>query len=90
VPAGDRSKIEGLIKDLRDAVAQEDDGRIQSLTTELQQSLYSVSANLYQQPGGPTGAAEPADGGADAGGQAPPNASGGSDDVIDAEFSETK
>jgi molecular chaperone DnaK len=90
VPAGDRTKIEGLIKDLRDAVAQEDDGRIQSLTTELQQSLYSVSANLYQQAGGPTGPTESTDGGADAGGPTPPSAGGSSDDVIDAEFSETK
>lgn len=91
VPAGDRTKIEGLIKDVRDAVAKEDDERIQSLSTELQQALYSISANLYQQAGGTTATPEAEAGGAGGDGTPPPNTSGGgSDDVIDAEFSETK
>jgi molecular chaperone DnaK len=89
VPAADKTKVEGLIKDLRDAVAKEDDERIKTLTPELQQALYSISTNLYQQQGG---------GGPDDGGAAP-GAGGGSgttsggsgpDDVIDAEFSESK
>jgi molecular chaperone DnaK len=91
VPAADKTKVEGLVKDLRDAIQQEDDERIKTLTTDLQQALYSISTNLYQQQGG--------DGGPDGGGSAPgaggsDTTSGGSgsgpDDVIDAEFSESK
>ncbi|HEY9652909.1 MAG TPA: molecular chaperone DnaK [Coleofasciculaceae cyanobacterium] len=87
VPAADKTKVEGLIKDLRDAVQKEDDERIKTLTTELQQALYGISTHLYQQAGGaPEGGAAPGDGSPD------PSASGGSkpDDVIDAEFSESK
>jgi molecular chaperone DnaK len=86
VPAGDKTKVEGLIKDLKEASSQEDYDRIKSLTTELQQALYSIGSNIYQQAGGaaPDGAGAP---GPDAG---PTGGSGGDDDVIDAEFSETK
>jgi molecular chaperone DnaK len=86
VPAAEKTKIEALIKDLRDAIAKEDDERIKSITTDLQQAFYAVSSNLYQQggggdggpgnPGGPTG-------GATGGGSTP-------DDVIDADFTEAK
>lgn len=78
VPADDKTKVEGLIKDLRDAINSEDDDRIKTLTTELQQAFYAVSSSLYQQAGGPT------DGpGASTGGP-----TGGGDDVIDADFTE--
>ncbi len=86
VPAADKTKAEGLIKDLKDAVAKEDDERIKTLMPELQQTLYSIGSNIYQQAGG--GAAPGDDGGA--GGAGPTGGSGGGDDVIDAEFSETK
>jgi len=90
VPAADKTKVEGLLKDLRDAVTKEDDERIKTLMPELQQALYSIGTNLYQQQGG--GGSD--DGGA-AGGTGPQPGAGssgssGSDDVIDAEFSETK
>ncbi len=84
VPAADKTKLEGLIKDLREAVTKEDDTEIQRLTPEVQQTLYAIGSNIYQQAG--------ADGGGD-GGSTPPGGSGttgGADDVIDAEFSETK
>ena len=86
LPAADKEKIEGLIKDLREAIGQEDDEKIKTLTTELQQALYSVSANLYQQA---EGAAQPTDPGTP-GPDAAPSGSSGGDDVIDAEFSESK
>ncbi len=88
VSADDRTKLEGLIKDLREAVTSEDFDKIKTLTSELQQAFYSVSSSLYQQAGGdggptpPDGGAPGADGGATSG--------GGDDDVIDAEFSETE
>lgn len=42
-----KGQIEGLVKDLREAIAQEDEGRMQSLSTELQQAMYQVSQNAY-------------------------------------------
>ncbi|MBW4694361.1 MAG: molecular chaperone DnaK [Lyngbya sp. HA4199-MV5] len=87
VPAADKTKVEGLIKDLRDAIAKEDFDQIKTLTGELQQSLYSISSNLYQQAGGDAGAPPP--GGPDVGGPTPPS-SGADDDVIDADFTESK
>jgi molecular chaperone DnaK len=83
VPEADKSKIEGLIKDLREAIAQDNDDQIKTLTTELQQALYTVGSNIYQQAGGEAGGGVP---GGDAGASAPP----GGDDVIDADFTESK
>jgi molecular chaperone DnaK len=76
VPAADKEKAETQIKSLREAITAENFDAIKSLTTELQQTLYGISTNLYQQAGG---TAEP---GAQSG------STGGEDDVIDAEFSE--
>ncbi|MDX2232170.1 MAG: molecular chaperone DnaK [Leptolyngbyaceae cyanobacterium bins.349] len=89
VPADDKTKVEGLIKDLRDASGKDDFDRIKSLTTELQQTLYTIGSNIYQQAGG----AAPGDGGpTDPGAGAPPPGTSGSadDDVIDADFTESK
>jgi molecular chaperone DnaK len=85
VPADDKTKVEGLVKDLREAIAQEKFDRIKTLQTDLQQALYGISQNLYQQAGG--GEAP----GADAG-EAPGSGStsSGGDDVIDADFTESK
>ncbi len=82
VPADDKTKVEGLIKDLREAISSEDDDRIKTLTTELQQAFYAVSSSLYQQAGGPT------DGGGGPGGPGDGGPTGGGDDVIDADFTE--
>ena len=86
VPAADKTKAEGLIKDLKDAIAQDNDDQIKSLTEELQQLLYSIGSSVYQQAGGAPGAAP----GADAGTPPDGGSSNGGDDVIDAEFSESK
>jgi molecular chaperone DnaK len=84
VPAADKTKVEGLVKDLREAVAKEDDEQIKKVMPELQQALFAVGSNLYQQAGGatPGASSEPSDGGATSG--------GGGDDVIDADFTESK
>jgi molecular chaperone DnaK len=81
VSAEDKSKVETFVKDLRDAVQQEDFDRIKSISTELQQTLYTIGSNLYQGAGGPT----PPEEGGTPGGAAPSG-----EDVIDAEFSEDK
>ncbi len=87
VPEADKTKIDGLVKDLKDAVAKEDDAQIQKLTPELQQALFAVGSNIYQQGG--AGAGAPGADGATPGGDA--GTSGGSgDDVIDADFTESK
>jgi molecular chaperone DnaK len=77
----EKAKVEGLVKDLREAIVQDDFEKIKSQTTELQQALYTISSNLYQAAGGDAAGAAPD--GAPTGG-----AAGGEDDVIDAEFSE--
>ena len=89
VPADDKEKAEGQIKDLKEAVASEDDEKIKTLLPELQQTLYAIGSSVYQQgeaAADPTAGAEP--------GAEPPvddaGSSDGGDDVIDAEFSETK
>ena len=41
VPADDKAKIEGLVKDLREAITREDDEHIQKLTPELQPVSYT-------------------------------------------------
>ncbi len=81
VTADDKSKIEGLVKELRDVIQAENFDAIGTKKTELEQALYQISSNVYQQAGG-EGAPE---GGADAGGAAPDG-----DDVIDADYTETK
>ncbi len=84
VPEADKTKVEGLVKDVREAVAKEDDEQIKKLTPELQQALFAVGSNIYQQAGGDAAApgAAPQDGG--------PTPPGGGDDVIDADFTESK
>jgi molecular chaperone DnaK len=85
VPETDKTKVEGLVKDLKEAVAKEDDDQIQKLMPELQQALFAVGSNIYQQQGGTPGAGadtEPTDGAAPSGGSG--------DDVIDADFTESK
>lgn len=86
VPAGEKTKVEGLVKDLRDAIAQDNDDQIKTLMPELQQTLYSIGANLYQQGGG--GGAAPGAGPSDDGGGS--TSTPGGDDVIDADFTESK
>ncbi len=83
VPAADKEKIDGLVKELRDAIAKEDDDTIKRVMPELQQALFQVGSNIYQQQG--TG-----DGGTDGSSAGSTGSSSGGDDVIDADFTETK
>ncbi|BAZ03770.1 molecular chaperone DnaK [Calothrix sp. NIES-3974] len=83
VPAADKEKINGLVKELKDAVAKEDDDTIKRLMPELQQALFQVGSNIYQQQG--TG-----DAGTDGSSAGSTGSTSGGDDVIDADFTETK
>jgi molecular chaperone DnaK len=82
VPAADKTKAETLIKDLKEAIASDNDEKIATLLPELQQVLYTIGSQMYQGAGGPTDASQ-----GDAGAGPTGGASGG-DEVIDAEFSE--
>jgi molecular chaperone DnaK len=85
VPVDEKTKITDLIQSLKDAIAKDDYEQMKSQMTELQQALYAIGSKIYEQSGGDAGAPPNDNGGAGT----PP--SGGSDeDVIDAEFSETK
>ncbi|MEN9264446.1 MAG: Hsp70 family protein, partial [Gloeomargarita sp. GMQP_bins_44] len=77
IPAADKTKLENLVKDLREAINQENYDRIKTLKNDLEQTLYAVSTNLYQQAGSTS-----------SGGGSTSSASEG--DVIDADFSEGK
>jgi molecular chaperone DnaK len=87
VPADDKTKVEGLVKDLRDAIQSEDFEKIKTQKTELEQALYAITTNLYQQAGAP-GADDGVQGGGAPG--ADDAVKGGGDDVIDADFTESK
>ncbi len=87
VDADAKAKLEEKRLKLKEATQKDDYDAMKTLLEELQQELYTVGASVYQQEGTAAGAGAP---GADAGAGA--NAGGGdaSDDVIDAEFTETK
>ena len=76
VPAADRTRIEGLIKDLKEAIDRENYDRMKSSTNDLQQALMQVGSAVYSQSASVNGAGSSSD--------------GSSDDVIDADFVESK
>ncbi|MCP9815519.1 molecular chaperone DnaK [Synechococcus sp. GreenBA-s] len=81
VGAEDKAKVEGFAKTLKEAIEKEDYDTMKGTLEQLQQALYAAGAAVYQQAGA-EGAASPGGDGAGAG------AAG--DDVIDAEFTESK
>lgn len=80
VSASDKTKVEGLMTDLKEAVSKDNYDQIKSLTEELKQAVYSLSSAMYQQ--GAPEAGTPDDGGRDS--------ASGDGDVIDADFTESK
>ena len=87
VGAEDKAKVESSSAKLKEAIAKEDFNTMKSELETLQQALYAAGAAVYQQAAGAeAGGAAP--GGNGAGADAASSAS--SDDVIDAEFTESK
>ncbi len=82
-----QTKLQGLVTELKEAIQQDDDAAIEAKESALQEALYAMSSELYQQAGGPTASAtgEPGPAAED-----PSGSAGGPDDVIDADFTETK
>ena len=52
VDGATRSRIEGLISDLREAISQETEERMRSVSTELQQAMMQVGQSAYQSQDG--------------------------------------
>tara|TARA_Y100000589_G_scaffold8723_1_gene7430 strand:- start:25 stop:1743 length:1719 start_codon:yes stop_codon:yes gene_type:complete len=77
-----KAKVEEKSKALKDAVASEDYDLMKKLLEELQQELYAVGSSVYQQPGNQPPAAGNSE-------QTSSEKSDG-DDVIDADFTESK
>lgn len=80
--AGDVSALEGLIKEGREAIEKQDDEKVQSVSEELEKKAHELASKLYEGAGG-DGAA-----GADSSGAGAADTK--NDDVIDAEFEESK
>jgi len=80
VGAEDKSKVEASSAKLKEAVEKEDFETMKSELETLQQALYAAGAAVYQQAAGAEAAAA----------GAAPGAGAAGDDVIDAEFTESK
>jgi len=87
VAAEDKAKVEQFTGQLKEALEKDDTATIKTVLEQLQQALYAAGAAVYQQQAGAEAAAGNGAAGAGAGGGAP-GATG--DDVIDAEFTESK
>ena len=87
VEADAKAKVDEKRTKLQEAINAEDYDAMKTLLEELQQELYTVGASVYQQEGAAAGGAAP---GGDSGAGAASGGGDASDDVIDAEFTETK
>ena len=76
-----KNKVEEKRIKLKDAIEKDDYETMKSLVEELQQELYSLGASVYQQANAASQAAEESN---------TDSKNDGGDDVIDAEFTETK
>jgi len=86
VGAEDKAKVEQFSTQLKEALASDDTATIKTVLEQLQQALYAAGASVYQQAGA-DGAASEASGGNGNGAAA---GASSADDVIDAEFTESK
>ncbi len=79
-----KAKVEEKRTRLKEATEKDDFETMKTLVEELQQELYTLGASVYQQANAAAQAADPT-------GNDPNNSSNGeNDDVIDAEFTESK
>jgi molecular chaperone DnaK len=88
VAAGDKAKVEGFTAELKAAVEKDDTDAIKATLEQLQQALYAAGASVYQQAGADAAAGAAPGGGNGNGASAAAGSS--ADDVIDAEFTESK
>jgi molecular chaperone DnaK len=85
VGAEDKAKVEQFSAQLKEAVEKDDTATMKTVLEQLQQALYAAGAAVYQNAGATDGAA----GGNGSSGNGS-SAGATADDVIDAEFTESK
>ncbi|MEY4517716.1 MAG: hypothetical protein RLZZ499_315 [Cyanobacteriota bacterium] len=71
--ANDKQRVEGMVKNLREAIQQENYDRLKSLTEELQQTMMQIGSAMYTNNDGSSSSAGTSS-----------NSDG--DEVIDADF----
>jgi molecular chaperone DnaK len=82
LPGEERSRIESMVNELRQAMAGEDVGRMRQLSETLQQMVHSLSQQVYAaETQGQGGQGAP-------GGASPGGASPGDEDTVEGEFRE--
>ena len=86
--ADDKTTLEAGVKEVREAMAGEDVARIRTATQNLNNAMMQVSQRIYEATGAQPGAGGPQAGGPEPGAAQGPH--GGDDDVIDADYKETK
>ena len=87
--ASEVSELEAEVNKVKEALKGTDTEAIKNATESLTQAFYKVSEKMYQQAGAQAGQPGPDMGGANFGGQQPGGQSagnGGSDDVVDADY----
>ena len=84
IPADKKAPIEAAVQKLKDAHKAQDFAAIDAATAELNNAWQTASAEMYAQSGAQGAGAQ------GAGAQGGQQASGGADDVQDAEFEEVK
>lgn len=89
VPAAVKEKVEGKLQELKDAVAGGSTQTIKDAVAALNQEVMQLGQSLYNQPGAAGPGAGPASG-ADAGSASSSTKRPDSDDVIDADFTDSK
>ena len=86
LPAGTRNEIQGVIRDLKDAMGNDNTSEIKRLTETLTHATHRLAESVYQQPGPGTGQQTGADPGSTYG--SPP--SDHNEEVVDAEYEEVR
>jgi len=84
VEGSERAEIESAISELREALKEDDKGRIDTKTEALQERSAKVMQKVYQEAQAEAGDAQQAGGASDEGGRE------SAEDVVDAEFEEVK
>ena len=82
LPPAEKSQVETLAGQLKEAIQGDDINRLRTLTEQLQQASYALSQQLYQTQAGPNG------GPGQANGQSSGQTSAPDDDVVEGEFQE--
>ncbi|MEA5577915.1 Hsp70 family protein, partial [Anabaena sp. UHCC 0451] len=77
VSAADKNRVEELVKNLREAINQDNFDRVKSLSSELQQALMQIGTAVYAQAGSRDGSSGESQ-------------SSRGEDVIDADFVESQ